>query len=285
MNIKIITHRGLEPSVENFPKESSYEAFKNHINRGYGIEFDVNLSKDNLIPIFHDAGLQRITSGQDKRLFIDMDSKEIKSLRLGKGDRLCFLDELLDMIASGSQNSVSALHLKGEFQEKSFFDILISYLKNNFKALKQIIIFDVKVETAKYLKSKISELNLAPSIAHAYDIQRYNQATKETLLSIKEVLNNKSLFSWVWLDEWDLADENNGIKKFYTSETLETLKNNGLKIALVTPELHGTSPGLLGGEAHPDAVKYRLSARIKEIISLKPDALCTDYPEEVKNII
>jgi glycerophosphoryl diester phosphodiesterase len=283
--IHIITHRGLEPSADDFPSESSYEAFNNHLNRGYGIEFDAGLSKDGKIPIFHDAGLERITKGQDKRLFVDMTSEEIKAARLGKGDRLCFLDELLNMIARGNPDSVSALHLKGGFQEPAFLDILISYLRNAGEALSRMIIFDVKIETAKYLKSKMPELDLAPSVAHAYDIQRYNQAVKGTLLSVEEVLVNRDFFSWVWLDEWDLADENSGAKKFYTAETFRALKNNGLKIALVTPELHGTSPGLLGGEAHPDAIKERLFNRIQEIISLKPDAVCTDYPEEVKAMV
>jgi hypothetical protein len=39
--------------------------------------------------------------------------------------------------------------------------------------------------------------------------------------------------------------------------------------------------GLLGGEAHPDACngETRLFARIEQILSLAPDAICTDYPE------
>ena len=63
------------------------------------------------------------------------------------------------------------------------------------------------------------------------------------------------------------------------------LSQEGYKIALVTPELHGTSPGLYGGESHKDAKdKETLFKRIKEILSLKPDAVCTDYPEEVRII-
>ena len=60
------------------------------------------------------------------------------------------------------------------------------------------------------------------------------------------------------------------------------MKDAGLSISLVTPELHATSPGLLGGEAHPDAQsRERFFERIGEIIALKPDWICTDYPEEV----
>ena len=284
MSINIITHRGLEPSAKNFPNESSFEAFKNHLNREFGIEFDVNFTRDNQIVIFHDVGLTRITGGKDKRLFADMPAKEIEAIRLENNDRLCFLDELLDAIG-GSKVSISALHLKGGFQEPEFLDILLDYLQNAGKILSRIVIFDVKVETAKYLKAKLPELNLAPSVAHPYDIKRYNQAVKGTLLSVEETIAHKDLFSWVWLDEWDLADENGRTKKFYTAETFDIFRKNGMKIALVTPELHGTSPGLLGGEAHPDAAKERLFNRIQEIINLKPDALCADYPEEVKKLI
>ena len=65
------------------------------------------------------------------------------------------------------------------------------------------------------------------------------------------------------------------------------MRGVGAKIALVTPELHGTSPHLLAGEAHPDAPKgdtETLFKRIKEIIDLKPNAICTDYPEEVSKL-
>ena len=51
----------------------------------------------------------------------------------------------------------------------------------------------------------------------------------------------------------------------------------------MTPELHGTSPGLLGGESHKHAANTEvLFERMREILSLEPDAICTDYPEEVK---
>lgn len=281
----IITHRGLEPSKKNFPAESSFEAFNNHLSRGFGIEFDINFTKDGKAVIFHDAGLERITKGKDKRIFADMVSEETKTTQLQNGNRLCFFDELLSIINSAGVKNISALHLKGRFQEKKYLDILLSYLTDNKKTLSRLFIFDVKIETAKYLKDKMPELNLAPSVAHAYDIKRYDGAANGTLLSIEEVIKNKDLFSWVWLDEWDLTDENGGIKKFYTPEVFEIFKKNKLKIALVTPELHGASPGLLGKEAHPDAKKDRLFGRIKKIINLKPDALCTDYPEEVEKLV
>ena len=283
--LSIITHRGFEPSKPDFYYESSFEAFYDHLRRGYGIEFDANFTEDGKIVIFHDVDLNRITEGENKAKFSDLTSNEVKKIRLGeKGDQLCFLDELLAMIKAGA-DVISALHLKGKYQEREYLDILLGYLSEFKEVLDRLIIFDLKIETAKYLKEKIPELLLAPSMAHPYDIERYNQIVSGTLISLKDVIANKNLFAWSWLDEWDLLDKNGGRKKFYTKEVFSALKENGLKIALVTPELHGTSPGLLGGEAHQDAVPDRLFARIKEIIGLEPDAICTDHPEKAGKLI
>lgn len=282
MQTAIITHRGLEPSVTCFFTESSFYAFYNHISRGYGIEFDANFTKDGKVVVFHDADLKRITRGKNEAKFADLMSDEVKKIRLGeKEDRLCFLDELLEMIAGGS-SAISALHLKGKYQDKKYLDILLKYLGDCKNVLKKMLIFDVKLETAMYLKKRMPELMLAPSVAHPYDIKRYNEAVAGTLISLEETIANKDLFAWAWLDEWDLADKNGGYKKFYTKEVFDALREAGIKIALVTPELHGTSPGLLGGESHPDANKTMLFGRIGEILDLGPDAVCTDYPEEVK---
>ena len=64
----IFTHRGLEPSNKESYPESSYEQFKDHIKKGYGIEFDICFVKDGII-ILHDSDLTRITNGKDNREF------------------------------------------------------------------------------------------------------------------------------------------------------------------------------------------------------------------------
>ncbi len=137
----------------------------------------------------------------------------------------------------------------------------------------------------KYLKEKNPALRIAPSVALPYDITRYNDVVGKTLLSIGEVLANRDIFDGVWLDEWDLTDADGGMKKLYTREVFDIFQDAGLWVGLVTPELHGTSPGLLGGEAHPDAKPFDvLAKRLAEIVSLKPDAICTDYPDYVQEL-
>lgn len=284
---QIITHRGLEPSQNNFYPESSLEAFRNHLGRGFGIEFDANFTKDGII-IAHDSNLGRITQGKDTRDFSDIRTSEVRSIKYGnsKKGRIPTLDEVLQLIAN-SKSQINALHLKGNFQTQKNTEQLLEIISKHPGIIEKVLIFDVKPEIAKYLKQKLPNLHLAPSVSHPYDIKRYNKAVNYTLITIDDAIKykNESLYDWVWLDEWDRADKNGKEKILYSKSVFQILRKEKFKIALVTPELHGTSPGLLGGEAHPDAKdKKTLFNRIREIILLKPDAICTDYPEEILRI-
>lgn len=281
---QIFTHRGLEPSQKSFYPESSYEAFENQLSRGFGIEFDPNFVKDGIV-ISHDTTLKRITGGKDLRELKNLEVREVTEIRYGavKHGRIPTFDELMNLIRK-SKSVLNALHLKGKFQDEHSLEILIEALKTNSDVLPKLLIFDAKPETARFLKSSISTLIISPSVSHPYDITRFNTAVIGTLISVEDTIRykNEGLYEWVWLDEWDLSDKNGGKKSLLNEEIFTKLKEHDLKIALATPELHGTSPGLLGGEAHPDAEnKEKLFTRIKRIISLNPDAICTDYPEEI----
>lgn len=150
----------------------------------------------------------------------------------------------------------------------------------------KIILFDLKPESAQYIQENTKKhFELAASVAHPYDIDRYNTAVGETLMTVENLLLNP-VFTWAWLDEWDRADKNGGIKSLYSSDIFKKLKDAGIKIAVVSPELHATSPGLLGGESHPDAQnRETLNQRLSEIIKLEPDAVCTDYPDYVQSLL
>jgi len=263
--IMILTHRGLEPDNPGFYSESSFEAFKSHLDRGFGIEFDPLFLKDKVI-----------VSHRYKEI------SDARDIVLERG-RVASLAEILDLIAK-SNVRISSIHLKGINQTKEKIDFTIKEIEKR-NIFDKIIIFDLKPEWARYIKNKASHIKLAPSVAHPFDIKRYNRFVGGTLITIEQALDNKEFYDWVWLDEWDTLDENNKRKKLYTKGNFDLLRKAGYKIALVTPELHGTSPGLLGGEAHSDSSsKDLLFKRIKEIISLKPDAVCTDYPEEVRRL-
>lgn len=290
-NIEVFTHRGLEPSKPDFYPESSYEAFGDQLKRGWGIEFDPNFAKDGIV-VWHDANLSRLSEGRDERAFRDVPVSELSEIMFWNKNhtshgRIPTFDEVMELIRNSS-SKINALHFKGKYQNPDDTNLLIKHLQNNSDVLPKLLLFDVKPETAQVLLRQFPDLTLAPSVAHQYDVLRFNSVVAETLFETDEAANliKEGVFGrhpWVWLDEWDLEDEGKGTKKLYTEEVFEKMRKAGAKIGLVTPELHGTSPGLYGGESHPDSKDLpTLFNRIKEIISLGPDAICTDYPEEAK---
>ncbi len=285
MATKIITHRGLEPDKAGYHAESSVEAFEDQLKRGFGIEFDIQLTSDKVMIAFHDSSLARVTNNKDRRKISEIPSQEILSMDFN-GSRLTTFSNVLSMILkSQAEDAVSALHLKHFLQEKKIIDQIINEIQASGIWTHQFMIFDVKPEMAKYIKSKFSGLQLAASVADIYDIERYNSVVGGTLISTQELVTNKDVYSWAWLDEWDLLGPG-GKKQLVTQKTFDSLRECGFLIALVTPELHAQSPGLLGGEAHEDGVdRNKLFARFKEIMKLEPDAVCTDYPEEWKRIL
>jgi glycerophosphoryl diester phosphodiesterase len=295
--VEVITHRGLETSKPGFFPESSFEAFQDQVNRGFGLEFDPNFVKDG-IEVWHDNHFGRLT-GEKDRFTADASVSEMTQLRYklknaqgieSAEGRIPTLNEVLTLIDQ-SQAPISALHFKGKYQTEENVNKLLKELVNFPDLISRMIIFDVKPDTAKMLLKVLPDLMLAPSVAHPYDVKRFNGVVNETLFTIEETvrLMREGAFGklpWVWLDEWDLEDKDGGQKKLYTKETFARMKKAGAKIGLVTPELHGTSPGLYGGEKHPDSENQEvLMKRIKEIIDLNPDAICTDYPEESKKLV
>lgn len=280
----IITHRGLDPDKSGYFGESSVEAFTDQLNRGYGIEFDIQITKDNKFVVIHDDNLSRLTTGIDNRQIKDIFMEDLLNMEFN-GSHLTSLSKILDLINKISKrDTISALHLKSKMQNTYTLDLLIEELKK--VDLSKFVIFDVSKDTAIYIKKFLPDVQLAPSVSHVYDIERYNQTVGGTLWKIEDVIENDDLFYGVWLDEWDTIDKNNNKKTLYNKENFDIFRSRGLKIFLVTPELHLTSPGLYGGEAHEDAKdEEKLINRIKEIIELKPDGICTDYPDRVKSLI
>lgn len=72
-------HRGLFDNKSDAP-ENSLAAFKKAIDAGYGIELDVQLSKDEKLVVFHDASLKRMC-GVDGKVW-DYTLEELQQMKL-----------------------------------------------------------------------------------------------------------------------------------------------------------------------------------------------------------
>lgn len=281
MKVNLITHRGIEEGGDGGFGESTYEAFKKQLEDGFSLEFDPNFTRDGIV-IWHDKSMKRLSGGKDERNILELNNDDVLNYKYGRG-RLCTLYELFELIEHSYAFS-NALHLKYSFHKREYADRLIAEI-NKFKTVRdKLFIFDLNLEIARYIKSKDASLHLGIAVAHAYDIFRFNRFVGNTLYGLEEALRYRDLFDWVWLDEWDRRDEKGGAKIFYTKEVVDRCKTLGFKIALVTPEIHASSPGLLGGEAHEDGLnREHLFERIKEILSLNIDGLCTDWPYFIRN--
>ena len=93
-------HRGLHDCGGSFgcgKTENSFSSFKSAINAGYGIELDLQLSRDGVPIVFHDKSLKRLTN-VDKNVS-ELEFKSLKQLRLPNNDTIPTFDEVLDLVA------------------------------------------------------------------------------------------------------------------------------------------------------------------------------------------
>lgn len=89
-------HRGLHDNKSNAP-ENSMAAFQNAVNSGYGIELDIQLTKDSIPVVFHDETLKRVC-GIDKNLR-DYTYKELQNFTLyGSMERIPKFEDVLALV-------------------------------------------------------------------------------------------------------------------------------------------------------------------------------------------
>ncbi len=90
-----IAHRGIFDN--NKVPENSIKAFKDAIHKGYVIEFDVHLTKDKKIVVFHDMELDRLTKKTGK--IKEYTLSELQKIKLlNTNYTITSLDEVLELI-------------------------------------------------------------------------------------------------------------------------------------------------------------------------------------------
>ena len=93
---KCIAHRGLS-DTNLWAPENSAESFRRAVLYGFAVEFDVHLSKDNKIVVFHDDNLLRMT-GVNKKI-TSLTLSQLKELRLADtSEKIPTLSEALSII-------------------------------------------------------------------------------------------------------------------------------------------------------------------------------------------
>lgn len=277
----LVTHRGIDVPLGTLTTEitgeSTWEAFSAQIKNGYGIEFDLRPMSDDGFAICHDQKLTRISGGLSSALVSELNKYKLKIITLEHG-RLCELDELLILLSENSKTT-SALHLNKACQNEDLLDLLVAKLLCYPDVLDgRLIIFDVTPVVARYLKKFIPNIGLAASVSDPYDVERFGVLTGGTLMTIDEVIEQGEIYTWVWLDEWDTQDPLGEAKSLVTRKTIKLLREKGFKIAVVSPELHATSPALYGDGIHEiGANPELLKSYWMDLADMDIDLLCTDH--------
>lgn len=115
-------HRGLHRGKE-IP-ENSMAAFKLAVENDYGIELDVQLSKDNIPLVFHDNNLKRVC-GIDRKVN-DLTFEKLRKLNLyDSNEEIPHLQELLDLV-DGRVPLI--IEIKASANEKLLSRTIASYL-------------------------------------------------------------------------------------------------------------------------------------------------------------
>ncbi|MBQ9142767.1 MAG: glycerophosphodiester phosphodiesterase [Lachnospiraceae bacterium] len=92
----LYAHRGLHDNETDAP-ENSMAAFCKAVEAGFGIELDIQLTKDKIPVVFHDMTLKRIC-GEEGRI-CDYTYKELQKFALCKStERIPKLEDVLDMV-------------------------------------------------------------------------------------------------------------------------------------------------------------------------------------------
>lgn len=91
--IRLFSHRGGRMEHD----ENTLEAFQASYDAGYrGFETDIRMTADGTLVITHDSSLERTTNGSGT--VEEKSAAEIRQLRTKQGNKVLFLDELLDFL-------------------------------------------------------------------------------------------------------------------------------------------------------------------------------------------
>lgn len=143
-----IAHRGLHNKDKSIP-ENTLLAFQRAIKEGYGIELDIQFSKDEKIVVFHDNTLLRVC-GVDKRVD-ELTYEELKHLTIYRStEYIPLFSEVLNLVGgsvpliielkNGSKNTLLCKksyemlkNYKGNFCIESFQPAIVSWFRKNAK--------------------------------------------------------------------------------------------------------------------------------------------------------
>lgn len=149
-NIKIIAHRGIFDNI-TIP-ENSKKAIKEAVKKELPVEIDVQLTKDNILVIFHDYNLKRMTNKEG--IIQELNYQEIKDYSLKETkETIPTLQEILEIV---QDKVLLDIEIKNTKRIKETCDYLLELLKpyHNY------ILKSFNPKIVHYLKKKNKKLKV-----------------------------------------------------------------------------------------------------------------------------
>ncbi|MBQ0065921.1 MAG: glycerophosphodiester phosphodiesterase [Firmicutes bacterium] len=106
-----IAHRGFFNNKEEYP-ENSLPAFQRAVDAGFGIELDVQMSKDGKLVVFHDGTLKRMC--KDERMLIDLTYDELQQFYLKRSSQKIPLFEDVLKVIDGKVPLIVEIKYEGD---------------------------------------------------------------------------------------------------------------------------------------------------------------------------
>lgn len=144
---RFYAHRGLHDNASEAP-ENSMPAFKKAVESGYGIELDIQLTKDQQVVVFHDDLLQRVCGVEGK--VSDYTYEQLQEFRLCKSEeRIPLFTEVLKLVDGkvplivefkGNDSTDTSLcpvgaeilgNYKGLYCVESFNPLMVAWFRKN----------------------------------------------------------------------------------------------------------------------------------------------------------
>lgn len=154
--VRYYAHRGLHQNVNETP-ENSMAAFKLAVSQNYGIEMDVQLSKDKVPVVFHDFTLKRVC-GVDKKVK-ELTFSELQELTLYKSqERIPSFQSVLDMV-NGQVPLI--IEFKVELHDTSVCDITAPMLDRYpgqycIESFNPLVLFWYKHKRPRIMRGQLS---------------------------------------------------------------------------------------------------------------------------------
>lgn len=205
-----IAHRGIYDNIK-IP-ENSIASFKKALKYNYSIELDVQLTKDNILVVFHDENLKRMT-GKDQ-LLQETNYEEIKKLNLlNTNEHIPTLDEVLKLIDN-------KILLDIEVKDTKKIKEITNILKDKLNNYNNYILKSFNPKIVRSLKNNINAevgylIGNKRKLLSSIFIIKYSKAD---FLSINKNLLNKKKFQklknkyqlliWTIKDKNEIKDEN-----------------------------------------------------------------------------